>query len=319
MYTAAVNHERELNNLSITPLKTCTPYLSGNTPAKGEHCAWMESSAVIFCNSVIGAKTNVEGRESTSAAMIAGRIPYWGLHLDENRIGDHLIRIEVAFDENILDWGLFGYFVGEIAGEQIPVISGVTASPTLMEHKHFGAAAASSGSVEMYHIVGCTPEAPSEKVAFAKRTPKVVVSYSKSDRRRIYETLNSGGKSLNVDFVMLGCPHYSVEQLKLVANLLQGKQISGNTRLWIFTSRHEYQLAMFNGYIKTIKSSGAEVLTDTCSAFAQSVPEGTRVVALDSVKQAHYLPAIMGVSVWLGSLSDCVTAALTGVWRGELV
>jgi len=75
----------------VTILKTCTPYLAGNLPAKGEHCAWMESSAVIFANSVLGARTNTEGRESTSAAMLTGKIPDWGLHRTECRLGTHRV------------------------------------------------------------------------------------------------------------------------------------------------------------------------------------------------------------------------------------
>ena len=80
-------------------LKTCTPYLAGNMPVKGEHCAWMESSAVVFCNSVIGARTNTEGRESTSAAMLTGKIPDWGFHRDEYRHGTHLIEVRGAGGE----------------------------------------------------------------------------------------------------------------------------------------------------------------------------------------------------------------------------
>ena len=77
-------------------LKTCTPYLAGNVPARGEHCAWMESSAVIYANSVLGARTNTEGRESTSAAMLTGKIPDWGLHRTEHRFGTHRIDVRRA-------------------------------------------------------------------------------------------------------------------------------------------------------------------------------------------------------------------------------
>ena len=72
----------------INLLNTCTPYQVGIVPLKGEHCAWMESSAVIYINSVLGARTNTEGRESTAAAMLTGKIPYWGFHTDEHRLCD---------------------------------------------------------------------------------------------------------------------------------------------------------------------------------------------------------------------------------------
>lgn len=189
----------------IQIMKTCTPYLAGNVPVKGEHCAWMESSAVVFCNSVIGGRTNTEGRESTSAAMLTGKIPDWGLHRDEFRRGTHAIVVEVPI-ESMLDWGMLGYFTGYAVEESIPVISGVTYQPNLIRHKHFGAAAASSGGVELYHMVGITPEAPSREVAFGGNKPKDTIKYGPAERRKMYELLNSNGRDENVDFVMLGCP-----------------------------------------------------------------------------------------------------------------
>jgi predicted aconitase len=117
---------------------------------------------------------------------------------------------------------------------------------------------------------------------------------------------------------MLGCPHASIEQIWEVANLLDGKKIGPNTKLWIFTSRSVKSMADTNGYTKAIRSAGGMVLTDTCSAIGLAVPKGTKVVALDSAKQSHYLPAMMGVEAWFGTTKDCIDAAITGRWRGEL-
>ena len=301
----------------IQIMKTCTPYLAGNVPVKGEHCAWMESSAVVFCNSVIGGRTNTEGRESTSAAMLTGRIPDWGFHRDEYRFGSHAIEVEVPI-ESMMDWGMLGYFTGYAVEENIPVISGVRYQPNLIRHKHFGAAAASSGGVELYHMVGITPEAPTRETAFGPNRPRETIKYGPAERRKIYEILNSNGTEGHVDFVMLGCPHASIEQIWEVANLLDGKKLAADTKLWLFTSRSVKSMADTNGYTKTIRDAGGLVLTDTCSAIAQSVPKGTKVVALDSAKQAHYLPAMMGIEAWFGTTKDCIDAALTGRWHGEL-
>jgi predicted aconitase len=117
-------------------------------PVMGEHCAWMESSAVVLCNSVIGGRTNCEGRESTSAAMLAKRIPHWGFHTDAFRKGQHLIEVETPVDY-IFEWGLLGYFTGDAVEDAIPVLDGAISNAALIKHKHFGAAAASSGGVEM--------------------------------------------------------------------------------------------------------------------------------------------------------------------------
>ncbi|MBZ5578805.1 MAG: aconitase X catalytic domain-containing protein [Acidobacteriia bacterium] len=309
--------EAQVAARGIQILKTCTPYLAGNVPAKGEHCAWMESSAVVFCNSVIGARTNTEGRESTSAATLTGKIPDWGFHRDESRRGTHRIEVHVPV-ESVLDWGMLGYFIGYAVEENIPVITGALSQSNLIRHKHFGAAAASSGGVEMYHIVGVTPEAATLEMAMGPSRPAATIPYGPAERRAIYDRLNSVGRDPNVDYVMLGCPHYSIEQMAEAARLLAGKKIRSGCHLWIFTSRSVKGMADRNGYTKAIQDAGGLVMTDTCSAISRAVPKGTKVVALDSAKQTHYLPAMANVEAWFGTTEDCIQAALTGRWNGEL-
>jgi predicted aconitase len=298
-------------------MATCTPYQVGNVPVKGEHCAWMESSAVVYCNSVLGARTNTEGRESTGAASLTGKIPYWGYHLTENRFGTYLVEVEVPTD-SMMDWGLLGYYVGEIIQDDIPVLRGLLSQPDLAKLKHFGAAAASSGGVEMYHIPGVTPEAPSIESAFGHREPVHTLRYGKEERQTAYENLNASAKDRNVDFVMLGCPHDSIEQVWQAARLLEGKRLHPATELWIHTPRALRELADRSGYTKIVEEAGGHILSDSCPAISRLMPKGTEVVATDSAKQAHYLPAITGVQTWFGSLEDCVQAALTGKWSGGL-
>jgi predicted aconitase len=295
-------------------LKTCTPYLAGNTPAKGEHCAWMESSAVVYCNSVLGARTNTEGRESTSAAMLTGKIPDWGFHQTEFRLGTHRIDVEVPV-ESVMDWGMLGYFVGDAVQERIPVLVGKLSRPDLVRHKHFGAAAASSGGVELYHLVGMTPEAATIEEASGGRKPVEVLTYGRAERQKTYDAINANASDPNVDYVMLGCPHAALEQIEEVCRLMAGRHISPNASLWIFTSRAVREQADARGYSKIINDAGGMLMTDTCSAFAQALPPGTKVAALDSAKQAHYLPAIMNIQAWFGSTADCINAALTGRWN----
>lgn len=303
-------------SLGVQLLNTCTPYVAGNVPVKGEHCAWMESSAVVYCNSVIGARTNTEGRESTSAAMLTGKIPYWGYHMDENRLGAHRIDVEVDV-ESVMDWGMLGYFVGGVVQEEVPVVNGITTTPNLIRHKHFGAASASSGGVELYHIVGVTPEAPSVEVAFGTKKPVTTVRYGKAERQRVFDDLNAHASDTNVDYIMLGCPHYSIEQIWEACRLLEGKRISENSRMWIFTSRSVKDVADKNGYTKIIRDAGALLMTDTCSALGQLLPKDAKVAATDSAKQTHYLPAILGIEAWFGSTADCINTAMTGRWNPE--
>ena len=295
-------------------LKTCTPYLAGNVPSMGEHCAWMESSAVVYCNSVLGARTNTEGRESTSAAMLTGKIPDWGFHRTECRFGTHRIDVEVPV-ESAMDWGMLGYFVGDVVQEHIPVLVGKYGRPDLVRHKHFGAAAASSGGIELYHLVGVTPEAATLEEASGGRKPVGVFTYGRAERQKTYDAINANASDPNVDYVMLGCPHAALEQIEEVCRLLAGRRISQNANLWIFTSRAIRSDADAHGYSKIITDAGGVLMTDTCSAFAQALPPGTKVAALDSAKQAHYLPAIMNIQAWFGSTADCINAALTGRWN----
>jgi hypothetical protein len=168
----------------------------------------------------------------------------------------------------------------------------------------------------MYHVVGVTPEAATLELALGGAKPAVTIQYGAEERRRVYETLNANGRDPNVDYVMLGCPHASIEQFRDVARLMDGKRIK--THLWLFTSRAVKTVADMSGFTKTIEDAGGLVMTDTCSAIARAVPKGTKVVALDSAKQTHYLPAMVNVGAWFGTTEDCINAALTGRWTGEL-
>lgn len=302
--------------LGVQPLNTCAPYTVGNVPAKGEHCAWMESSAVIYINAVLGARTNAEGRESAGAAMLTGKIPYWGYHLDENRLGTHLVELDVDV-QSTADWGLLGYYVGEMVQDRVPVIAGVRRAPDLARLKHFGAAAASSGGVEMYHLAGITPEAPSVQAAFGGRSAIEVLKVGRAQLRKAYEQVNATAKDPEVDFIMLGCPHYTIEQIREACQLLEGRRVHENTSLWIFTPRATKLLADQNGYTKIITEAGGYLMSDTCSALGRVLPKGTKVAAVDSAKQAHYLPAIMGVQCWFGSTEDCINAAVSGRWTSR--
>lgn len=311
-----LDDEAALERHGIKVLKTCTPYLAGNSPNFGDHCAWMESSAVVFCNSVIGARTNTEGRESTSAAMLTGKIPDWGFHQDDFRRATHHVEVDVPVGD-IFEWGMLGYYIGGEVEENIPVVTGQVSNPAVINHKHFGAAAASSGGIELYHMAGITPEAPTLEAAGGGRRLQRL-RYGAAERRATYEALNANGTSPDVDYVMLGCPHAALEQMEEAARLLDGKRISPNSNLWIFTSRFIKLQADAKGITQAITAAGGLVMTDTCSAIGQTMPKGTRVVALDSAKQSHYLPAIMGIEAWFGTTQDCINAAITGRWSGAL-
>lgn len=306
--------EAMVSRMGVQMMNTCTPYQVGNVPVRGEHCAWMESSAVVYINSVLGARTNTEGRESAAAAMLTCRIPDWGYHRDEPRQATQGVELAMPV-ETVEDWGLLGYWMGDWVQERVPAVWGVGAVPNLPRLKHFGASASSSGGVEMFHLVGVTPEAPTRQAAFGGRAPEEVRVYGPRERAATLERLNATAAERRVDYVMLGCPHYTIEQIWEAASLLEGRRVHADCALWIWTPRAIKDLADRNGYTAIIEQAGGRILTDSCSAMSRAVPPGTRVVACDSAKQAHYLPAILGVQAWFGSTAQCIDAACRGAWH----
>ncbi len=301
--------------ISITA--TCTPYQIGNVPTKGEHCAWTESSAVPFCNAVLGACTNTETAHSAFAIALTGKVPLSGFHIGENRLGTRLINVGIDMD-SVMEWNLLGYHTGKLCQLAVPVYKlNFEIVPNISMLKGLNAAGASSGGIMMYHIIGVTPEAPTMEVAFGRKKSKEVINYGKTERNQINEKLNSA-KSDKVDLVNIGCPHYSLEQLRDVARLLEGKKIHNSINLWIWTSYQIKTIADRNGYTDIITEAGGHLLTDSCPLNTNLFPSGTRVVATDSAKHAHYAPAIAGVDVWFGTMDECIQSAVTGKWRGEL-
>jgi predicted aconitase len=309
--------ERFFGGRGISQHATCTPYQVGVVPVRGEHCAWMESSAVVYCNSVLGARTNTEGRESTGAASLTRRIPYWGLHLPENRGATDLVEVAGPV-AGMMEWGLLGYWLGEAVEDEIPVLSGIGVTPAMEELKHFGAAAASSGGVEMFHIPGVTPEAPDLDTALRGRAPLRRHRYGAAERASAWAALNGANTERAVDLVMLGCPHASAAQVSRIAALLEGQRVAPGCALWVFTPRALAAVAERGGEAAAIRRAGGELFSDSCPAISRIMPKGTRVVATDSAKQAHYLPAITGAACWFGDLEDCVRAAVSGRFEGGL-
>lgn len=303
--------------IGMQNLYTCAPYLSGFIPMYGEHLAWMESSAVIMANSVFGARTNTESLESTGAASIVGRIPYWGLHIKENRYADYHIKVEVDIDSEF-EYGLLGYYIGETVQEKIPVITGITKRPTLEKLKHFGAALAASGGVELYHIVGVTPEANTfEEAVGTKKNQKTIV-ITKKELLETYKKINMHQNKSKIDFVIFGCPHASLEQIKEIVELIENKKINKNVKMWILTPYSVKSLCDRQGYTKIIEDFGALLLSDICPAIAGLVPKNTKNIVTNSIKQAHYISNLLKCNCYYSSLEKCISAAITGEWNGDL-
>ena len=309
-YEWGVKCEEFYKKVGFNCYYTCTPYLLDAVPLFGQHLAWMESSAISFANSIAGARTNTEGTESAGASAYTGRTPYWGLHLPDNRKARYQIDVKIPISDSY-DWGTLGYFTGMMFKEHVGVINGVNENFDMARIKQCTAAAAASGGVEMFHIAGKTPEAPTLEYALGHRKPEEIFTYSVGDRRQIREKLNSG-KSNNIDFILIGCPHCSLEEIWEIVRLLNGRKLSTNTSMWIFLPDPLRHLADRQGYSAILKKAGVVLMSDSCPAVSMVAPDNTITAATNSAKQAHYYPGLTGIGTYYYSTAQCIEAAVTG-------
>jgi phosphomecalonate degydratase large subunit len=275
---------------------TCTPYLAGNEPGMGEHIAWSESSAVVYSNSVLGARTNREGGPSALAASLTGRTPLYGYHLEENRVPTLTVDVKASL-KSPEDFSAMGYFVGRTVEDGIPYFRGIK-SAGLEELKTLSAALASSGGVSMFHIQGITPEAG----VGPGRTEAVPFT-----RANLEETVAMLNDDAVPDFISVGCPHCSLPELATIASLLKGRTVA--RALWVCCSREVKRQSDEAGYSAAILQSGARFATDTCMVVAPIEELGYKVVATNSAKACHYLRN-SGFKVRFLPLEQCIAEAV---------
>ncbi len=301
-----------LDRMGVIPTWTCTPYSTFNVPKFGDHLGWSESSAVVFANSVIGARTNRLAAYVDLCAALTGRVPSFGLHLPERRRGEVLFDLDSELSASFEDhyFPILGYLVGHTVGDRIPVVLGLPRA-TYDQLKAFGAAAAASGSVALYHMVGITPEARTVEEAFGGRAPAERVRVGKRDIARVLEQMSTG-RGGAVDVVGVGCPHASIDQMRRYASLLNGKRVHTGVHLWICTNAAVEEMARRMGYVETIEQAGAKLLVGTCHNNCPLGAWGFRRLATDSGKFAYYTPTTVGSECVFASTEACLDAAITG-------
>lgn len=283
--------------MGIEVTSTCTPYYGANLPKFGDHLAWSESSAVSFANSVLGARTNREGGPSSLAAAIVGKTPNYGLHLDENRKATHFVK--VTFEpKNEVEYSLLGYRVGEIVENGIPYFSNLT--PSLDELKALGASMAASGGVALYHVEKHTPE---WRGAINDKVEKITIDSKEVED--VKERFNADWGE--VDFILLGCPHASLKEVKNIAELLKMRGKPLRIPLYITISRSVKALADFLGYTEVIERYNGKLLQDVCLVVSP-VKEWYSGVATNSGKAAFYFKSF-GLNVKLESVEKIIMEA----------
>ncbi|MGC8587281.1 MAG: aconitase X [Candidatus Micrarchaeia archaeon] len=272
--------------MGAIPTITCTPYLVGEMPPPFTDAFFSESSAIAYVNSVLGIRTNRESGLSTLLYAIAGYGPRYGLHFQENRNPKIMVKVDTELNGTV-DFGLLGYRIGEIAKGRIPYITGIKRMPTVEEFKVLGAAGAASGSIDLYHIEGVTPEAKNRMISLEGVEERVEIT--KNELNDAKEKLNTG-RPEDLDFVAFGCPHATLNEIKEIAHLLEGKKIRKGVTLWISTSRAVKDLAENVGYAKIIEDAGGTIAADTCMVVSPIEEIGFKTTATNSGKAAKYLP-----------------------------
>jgi predicted aconitase len=291
---------------------TCAPYQTRFRPRFGEQIAWGESNAIVFANSVIGARTNRYGDFIDLCCAITGRAPAYGLHLDENRQGEILFRVTDAAEATDTLYVAVGAIIGARSQRRIPVIEGLPPPRSEDQLKALGAAAASTGSVALFHAIGITPEAPTYRDAFGGGEPQQIIELTPAELRDALAKLSTAPAGAPLVAVSLGTPHFSVSEFQILAPLLSGFRAAPGVEVYVNTGRETYATIAESGLLAGLEAAGVIVVTDTCTYVTSILRKLDGVVMTNSGKWAHYAPGNLGVEVAFGSLEDCIASAAAG-------
>ncbi len=302
--------------LGCRPTFTCAPYqLADSRPGLGDQVAWGESNAIVFANSVLGARTNRYGDFLDIACAVVGRAPDAGLHRTENRAARVVVRLSpdvppALFDDDAL-YPVLGIIVGRLVGGTVSVVDGLPAGVSEDRLKALGAAAASSGSVALLHVAGSTPEASTLEEGLQGREPEAVRTVSFTDLQAVHGEL-SEGEDGPISAVSLGTPHASYSELARAATLLNGRRVAPDVEFLISTGRDTLAAAESDGTAGRLRDGGAELLVDTCSYISPILRGPHGRVMTDSGKWAYYAAGNIGATVLFGSMAECVESAVAG-------
>jgi hypothetical protein len=312
--------------LGCRPTFTCAPYqIADARPSLGEQVAWAESNAIAFCNSVLGARTERYGDFIDIACAITGRAPEAGLHRTHGRRAALVLRLAPDVPAALRDadvlYPVLGIVLGRHAGSRVAAFDGLP--PNLGEDrlKAICAAAASSGAVAMFHVVGSTPEAPTLEAALQGGVPEEEIEVGLAELRFARDALTTRGRGAPealIGAVSLGTPHASLAELRAIADELGDQRVASGVELLVSTGRDVLSAAEEAGVAARLREAGAELLVDTCSYLGPILRPSGSPTMTDSAKWAYYAPGNIGAEVVFGSRRECLRSALTGrVWREE--
>lgn len=293
--------------MGCRPTWTCSPYQLPDRPTLGSQIAWGESNAIVFANSVMGARTERYGDFMDICCAITGRAPNVGLHTDRGRMATMVFELDLE-DEllgNDLTYPLLGGVVGARGGSNVVAITGLDKRADEDRLKALGAAAASTGSTALFHAVGVTPEA--EDIDAVSVDPVRVVVDRKA-LQSMFDVFDRDHGPLGA--VSVGTPHFSEAEFRQLADLVSGRK--SRVPFLINTGREVLGRLEGTSTKAAIVDFGADIVTDTCVYITPILSEIEGVMMTNSGKAAFYAPGNLGVGVSFGSLADCVESAVAG-------
>ncbi|PWB30994.1 hypothetical protein DCO48_18455 [Pseudomonas sp. SDI] len=299
---------------------TCAPYLLDSAPGLGEQIVWAESNAVVYANSVLGARTLKYPDYLDICIALTGRAPRIGCHLDSQRKAQLIVEVPPLTGLDDSFYPLLGYHIGALAGSRIPLVLGLEqAQPSLDDLKAFGAAFATTSAAPLFHIAGVTPEArdPQQVLAPTQNLPRERLQLG--DLLHSWRELNSA-RDAQVDVVSLGNPHFSLSEFAALDRLCQGRHKHPQVVLAITCGRAVLEQARAAGHLAGLERFGATLVTDTCWCMLGEpvIPPAARTLMTNSGKYAHYGPGLAGRPVHFASLAECVESACSGQASGRL-
>lgn len=299
--------------MGARPTFTCAPYQLETAPKLGEQVAWAESNAVVYANSVLGARTMKYPDFLDICIALTGRAPLAGPHIDINRKAGLVVNFAEIRGIDDSFYPLLGYHIGAMASNRIPVVTGLEqACPTDDDLKAFGAAFATVSSAPMFHIVGVTPEAATLDAVLPVGVSLPPINLRLDHLASSWEQLN-GADHEPVDLVSLGNPHFSFREIEKLAFLCAGRKKHPDVSVIVTCGRSTHDKANDAGLIAELERFGVKFVTDTCWCMIVDpiIPPMAKTIMTNSGKYAHYGPGLTGRRFHFGSVGSCVEAACT--------
>ncbi len=302
---------RALRTMGCIDSATCINYQTVSPPRFRQHVAWGDTGAVAFANGVVGARSNYEAGPASIAAALTGVVPAYGFHLDKNRHATQVFEVLTPL-VGTADWSALGAYVGQAIADYwtVPAVIAPQANPSIDELKHFAAAAASFGSIAMFHVVGCTPEARTLEDACGGHIPEKRRYVSRKDLDQAFPGLARG---VQPDLVVFSAPQLSLYEVAEIQGLMRSRRVRAGTRMIITVNAQVEAELRRMGLLDAMARAGVEFLSGTCFyVMAPAVVKlalNARTLLTPSTKLLHILRGA-GYEVAWASVAQCVETAM---------